>query len=207
MRNNKQLFTGVAHSTAGGAGIAPSEPAQGHIPPSHPRLPCGGSRPLYTHMAYGALLGSVPTARARTMVVLREWGAVPAETASDILLVVSELVSNGVQASLLLPLPRPVQVWVCWDGVRVLVQVGDESHAEPVCVPPGEVASSGRGLIVVAALSDRWGWFPANSHGLAKIVWAEICAELQPTQHCAPLAKQSTVQLHQPYPAHPCMED
>jgi hypothetical protein len=158
-------------------------------------------------MAYGPLLGSVPTARARTMALLREWGAAPAETVSDVLIVVSELVSNGVRASLLLPLPRPVQVWVCCDGVRVLVQAGDESHAQPVCVPPGEEDLSGRGLIVVTALSDRWGWFPANSHGLAKIVWAEIRAELLPTQHRAPLPKQSTVQLHQPRPAHPCLED
>jgi hypothetical protein len=207
MRDYRQPFPGGAHSAAGGTGIAPSEPAQGHVPPSHPLLPRGGSWPLYTHMAYGPLLGSVPTARARTMAVLREWDAVPEEAVSDVLIVVSELVSNGVQASLVLPLPRLVQVWVCCDGVRVLVQAGDESPAQPVCVPPGEDALSGRGLIVVAALSDRWGWFPASSHGLAKIVWAEIRAELRPTQHCAPLAKQSTVHLHQPRPAHPCVED
>jgi hypothetical protein len=139
-------------------------------------------------MAYGALLGTVPTARARTMAVLREWGAVPGESVSDVLAVVSELVSNGVQASLVLPLPRPVRVWVCCDGVRVLVQVGDESHAQPVFVSPSEEALSGRGLIVVAALSDRWGWFPASSHGLAKIVWAEVRAELRPVQWCTRLA-------------------
>jgi hypothetical protein len=189
MRDYKRPFPGVAHSAAGGTGIAASEPARGHVRPSHPRLPRGGSWPLCTHMAYGPLLSSVPTARARTMAVLREWGAVSAETVSDILIVVSELVSNGVQASLVLPLPRPVQVWVCWDGVRVLIQAGDESHAQPVCVPPGEEALSGRGLIVVAALSDRWGWFPANSHGLAKIVWAEIRAELPPTQRFTPLGE------------------
>jgi hypothetical protein len=199
--------SGPLQNAARGTGIAPSEPAPGHVRPSHPRLPRGGSWPLCSHIAYGPLLDSVPTARARTMAVLREWGAVPTETVSDVLIVVSELVSNGVQASLILPLPRPVQVWVCCDGIRVLVQVGDESPAQPVCVPPGEEALSGRGLIVVAALSDRWGWFPASSHGLAKIVWAEIRAELRPTQQRAPLAKQPAVHLHQPRPAHPCVED
>jgi hypothetical protein len=207
MPDYRQPFPGVAHSAAGGTGIAPSEPAPGHVRPSHPRLPRGGSWPLCTHMAYGPLLGSVPTARARTMAVLREWGAAPGESVSDVLIVVSELVSNGVQASLVLPLPRPVQVWVCWDGVRVLVQAGDESPAQPVSVPPGEEALSGRGLIVVAALSDRWGWFPANSHGLAKIVWAEIRAELPPTQHRAPLGKAIDGATTPPRPAHPCPED
>jgi Histidine kinase-like ATPase domain len=203
MQDYKRLFPGVAHSTLGGTGIAASEPAQGHVPPSHPRLPPGGSWPLYTHMAYGPLLGSVPTARARTMAVLREWGTVPTEAVDDVLLVVSELVSNGVQASLVLTLPRPVQVWVYCDGARVQVQVGDESHAQPICIPLGEEASGGRGLIVVAALSERWGWFPVSGHGLAKIVWAEIPAELRPTQRFTPLAEQSTVQQHHPRPAHP----
>jgi hypothetical protein len=186
MRDDKRPFPGAGQSPSGGTGLAPSERAPGHVPPSRPRLPRGGSWPLCTHMAYGPLVGSVPTARARTAAVLREWGAVSAETVSDVLIVVSELVSNGVQASLALPLPRPVFVSVCWDGVRVLVQVGDESAAQPVCVWPGEEALSGRGLIVVAALSDRWGWFPASSHGLAKIVWAEIRAELRPVQRRAP---------------------
>jgi hypothetical protein len=125
-------------------------------------------------MAYGPLLDTVPTARARTMAVLLEWGAVPGESMSDALTVVSELVSNAVRASLVLPLPRPVRVWVCCDGARVLAQVGDESRAQPTCVPPSDDALSGRGLIVVAALSIGWGWFPASSHGLAKIVWAEL---------------------------------
>jgi anti-sigma regulatory factor (Ser/Thr protein kinase) len=144
------------------------------VPPSHPGPPPGGEWPLYSHMAYGPLVSTVPTARARTKVVLREWGAIPDDLTADVLTVVSELTSNAVQASLALPLPRPVRVWMCCDWVRVLVQVGDESHAQPVWTPPSGDSLTGRGLLIVAGLSDSWGWFPASGHGLTKVVWSEM---------------------------------
>jgi len=125
-------------------------------------------------MTYGPLPDTVPTARTRTKVVLREWDCAPADRAADILTVVSELASNAVRASAALPGSRPVRVWVCSDLARVLVQVGDESLAQPVRVLPGPEAEHGRGLLVVQAFSSAWGWFPATAHGLAKIVWAEL---------------------------------
>jgi hypothetical protein len=34
-------------------------------------------------------------------------------------------------------------------------------------------AEGGRGLTLVEAFSSRWGWHPASSTGLVKVVWAE----------------------------------
>ena len=97
---------------------------------------------------------------------------------------VSELTSNAVQASMALPMPRPVRVWVCCDWARVLVEIGDESPAQPVWIPPSEESLTGRGLLIIAGLSDRWGWFPASGYGLTKLVWAEL--RLPPTAGTAP---------------------
>jgi two-component sensor histidine kinase len=89
-------------------------------------------------------------------------------------MVVTELVTNAVNASCALAEVRPVRVWLCRDRVRLLVEVGDESLAVPVRCPPSDEALSGRGLQVVARLSSGWGWFPATAHGLAKVVWADL---------------------------------
>jgi anti-sigma regulatory factor (Ser/Thr protein kinase) len=142
-------------------------------------------------MAYGPLADSVPAARGWARAVLQEWGATPAGLLGDALLVVTELVSNAVVASRALPGSRPVRVWVCWDGARLLIQVGDDSTAPPVYVPASDEALSGRGLLVVDELSSGWGWFPAAAHGMAKVVWAEIRAESQPVQHAAASGKQA----------------
>jgi anti-sigma regulatory factor (Ser/Thr protein kinase) len=125
-------------------------------------------------MAYGALPDTVPTARARTRAVLREWEATPSGLAQDILLAVTELITNAVVASRGLPQATPVRLWVCCDRARLLVQAGDESPAPPVRIPPSDDALSGRGLMVVEGLCSSWGWFPATGHGLAKIVWADF---------------------------------
>jgi hypothetical protein len=125
-------------------------------------------------MAYGPLTDTVPTARARTKVVLQEWGLRFDPVADDTLLVVTELVSNAVTASRALAVVRPVRLWLRSNGTRVLVLVGDESAAPPLRLAPGVDGEHGRGLAVVEQLSDCWGWYPATSYGLAKVTWAEL---------------------------------
>lgn len=151
------------------------------VPPSWPRPPVGANWPLLSYFAYGPLRDTVPTARARTKAVLAEWDITPGDLLlGDIAVVVSELVSNAVMASRALPGSAEVRMWLCCDGVRLLVEVGDHSPDRPMFVPPSDEALSGRGLHVVAGLSNGgWGWFPATTHGLAKVVWAET--HLPPT--------------------------
>jgi hypothetical protein len=142
-------------------------------------------------MTYGPLPDSVPTARARTKAVLREWEIPPDDLTDDVLLVVSELVGNGVTASRTLSEPRPVRLWLRsgrprrHELARVLVLVGDHSPHPPMPAPQSLDAEHGRGLAVVQALSAAWGWYPATGHGLAKVVWALIAPGQAPPQRAA----------------------
>lgn len=111
---------------------------------------------------------SVFLARRSTRQMLAAWSVGPPmiEAAE---LVVSELMSNAARQS-----EDPVDiVLACNDGV-VRIEVADTSHRMPV-ITHGEVdpdATSGRGLLLVESLADRWG--VEQSGGLGKLVWAEI---------------------------------
>lgn len=142
---------------------------------------------LRSHLELGALGGAVPCARLHTRQVLWEWGlpglGEPAE------LVVSELVTNAVQASAGLRASRldydepaglpSVWLWLTSDGRRVLVEVGDASPRPPVPARTGHDVEGGRGLLLVDSVSQAWGYYsPADDGGegerkaVRKIVWA-----------------------------------
>jgi hypothetical protein len=58
---------------------------------------------------------------------------------------------------------------------EVICAVLDSSDSAPVLKAPGSVEESGRGLQMVDALSDVWGWSPVAGRG--KAVWAILfCA-------------------------------
>jgi hypothetical protein len=48
--------------------------------------------------------------------------------------------------------------------------VADASRAVPVPREPDFLAETGRGLHVIAALSDQWGY--TNSGDMGKVIWA-----------------------------------
>jgi hypothetical protein len=141
------------------------------VPPSHhghdlEHWPLRNSIPL------GALDGAVPSARAHVRQLLWEWRQ--NELGQDVGLVVSELVGNAVKASAeFRPAVAPMQVWLGSDGRHVLVAVADASPQPPAPLDPGPDAERGRGLALVEAFSDRWGWHPTKAAGLVKVVWAE----------------------------------
>jgi anti-sigma regulatory factor (Ser/Thr protein kinase) len=84
----------------------------------------------------------------------------------DILLLTSELVTNVVlhagTPSVLVVRPRP-------RGIRLEVHDGERSL--PVVKDYGATATTGRGLALVATLSDHWG---ADRTETGKVVWAEV---------------------------------
>lgn len=131
--------------------------------------------PLRNALPLGALEGAVPSARAHVRQLLWEWGR--AELGQDVGLVVSELVGNAVKASAEFgPAIAPVLVWLGSDTRTVLAAVADASPQPPIRLDPGPDAERGRGLALVEAFSNRWGWYPANTGGTAKVVWAEWAA-------------------------------
>ena len=137
--------------------------------------------PHQSFLELGALPTAVPCARLHAMLVLWEWdlgGLV--RTAA---LVVSELVSNAVQASAGLtgsrfagqwaPGTPPVRLWLSADDQRLVIQVWDGSDRPPVPQPVVPEAASGRGLLLVGSLSSEWGCYtPEKCSG--KVVWAVV---------------------------------
>jgi hypothetical protein len=115
--------------------------------------------------------GCVKTARDFTEATLRRWGA--AGLAGDVGVVMSELLTNalrhGVPAA-----PRsshpPIRLGLLHPGSCVLCAVADLSPEVPMLKEPDYLAETGRGLHVVASLSQRWGWTAPGSAG--KVVWA-----------------------------------
>ena len=110
---------------------------------------------LRSYLALGPYPGAVPCARLHARLVLAEWGlAALAETAE---LVVSELMTNAADASIVLPERPPIALRLLATETCLLIEAWDQS---PLDLDPHEADADdecGRGLTVVAALSDRWG--------------------------------------------------
>jgi anti-sigma regulatory factor (Ser/Thr protein kinase) len=139
--------------------------------------------PFQTHLELGALPNAVPCARLHTRQVLWEWKYEDLDLAESAELIVSELVTNGVRASAGLtgsgyagrwtPGVPPLRLWLHGDRQRVGVQVWDGNDQVPIRQPTDPGAESGRGLLLVEALSSAWGSYrPQYSTG--KVVWAVL---------------------------------
>jgi anti-sigma regulatory factor (Ser/Thr protein kinase) len=127
--------------------------------------------PLRSYLELGVLAGAVPCARLHAKQVLWEWGLT--ELSEDIELLVSELVTNAVRVSQSTEQASSVRLWLRSDKRRVLMLVWDANPRPPVRIEPSEDAESGRGLLLVEAISDAWNWY--RPHGIdGKIVWAEV---------------------------------
>jgi anti-sigma regulatory factor (Ser/Thr protein kinase) len=88
---------------------------------------------------------------------------------ADAVLVVSELATNAIEYG-----STPVvRVTVRSSSAKLRVEVHDDSVVGPVAggAPPSE-SGRGRGLLIVAALSRRWGW--ARDVAGGKTIWAEL---------------------------------
>ena len=155
--------------------------AASHAVPGHHRLPVvtmadamgfapfAARWPLRTFLELGALPGAVPCARLHTRNVLREWGLTVFSESTGLL--VSELVTNAIQISRVAEQDAPVRLWLVSDRTQVVIFVWDASPLPPLPGDVGEEAESGRGLLIVQAVSARWGWdFPRGMGG--KVVWA-----------------------------------
>jgi hypothetical protein len=117
---------------------------------------------------------SARNARRLTRNTLREWGL--GSLADDAEAIVGEFVANAVtHAAVLAEAGRRIGPDNL--GLRLLRRTGqvtcavlDPSDVAPVLKAPGSAEESGRGLQMVDALSDVWGWSPVEGRG--KAVWA-----------------------------------
>ena len=145
-----------------------------------PALKGWGCVPAIAAGALSAEAGSVRAARGFTLATLRRWDT--AHSSQDIAVVVSELVTNALRHAL--PAvgdtgPRgPVRLGLLQHGRWLLCAVADPGKATPVPRTPGALAEDGRGLQMVYALSDQWGYTAPSDEG--KIVWAVFAARPTP---------------------------
>jgi anti-sigma regulatory factor (Ser/Thr protein kinase) len=92
-------------------------------------------------------------------------------------LIVSELVTNAVQASERLPVRASthgvpvVRVWLASDLTSLVIHVWDASDRMPARRQPSLDDEGGRGLMLADSLSKEWGAY-ATAHG--KVVWATV---------------------------------
>ncbi|MEU1353020.1 ATP-binding protein [Streptomyces cinnamoneus] len=112
---------------------------------------------------------SVALARAELCATLSAWGLSGAEDAAVVVL--SELMTNAVvHARCSRERVIETTFYRGWGGVRFAVDDADETvpHLRDQC------AEGGRGLAIVAELSDRWGVHVRRR--LGKSVWAIVSA-------------------------------
>jgi anti-sigma regulatory factor (Ser/Thr protein kinase) len=138
------------------------------------------SLPLQTSLVLGALPTAVACARLHARNVMHEWNL--PSVADSVELVVSELVSNAVRASTE-PDGSPkydtktglarVGLRLSSDREHILIEVWDQDPRMPMAKAAGPEDESGRGLMLVEALCERWdcatrtGW-------QGKVVCAEL---------------------------------
>jgi len=116
------------------------------------------------------LPGAASCARLHAVHVLQEWGL--RALADDTALIVSELITNAADASIVLPERPPVTLRLLAGEKSVLIEAWDSS---PLDIQPRQVGPEdecGRGLAIVAGLSARWGC--ERTGGQRKVVWAEL---------------------------------
>ena len=105
-----------------------------------------------------------------------------AHSSQDIAIVVSEMVTNALRHAL--PGPgdtgprRPVRLGLLQQGPWVLCAVADPGKTAPVPRTPGSLAEAGRGLQMICAFSDLWGYTTPGDAG--KVVWAMFTARHAP---------------------------
>jgi len=110
--------------------------------------------------------GSVRRAR-RTIAAFLDPAEVPDRVVDDLLLLVSELVTNA-----LVHAGSPAVVRLDADVERIKVAVADnEPDRSLSIVEPDPLSSRGRGVLLVDRLAARWGVEPRQE---GKIVWFEL---------------------------------
>jgi anti-sigma regulatory factor (Ser/Thr protein kinase) len=109
---------------------------------------------------------SVRRAR-RTIAAFLEPAEIPVSIIDDVLLLVSELVTNAVVHA-----GSPAVVRLDADIERIKVAVADRDRDRaPEIVEAEPFSSSGRGVLLVDRLAARWGVEPQHQ---GKVVWFEL---------------------------------
>lgn len=111
----------------------------------------------------------VGLARVELCATLESWGL--AALWDPAALVLSELLTNAGRHARVSP-GREIETHFQLVGGGLRIEVHDGSEVAPQECKPDEGACEGRGLLLVSALADDWGF--GGRGGPGKVVWAEI---------------------------------
>ncbi|MDX3090431.1 MULTISPECIES: ATP-binding protein [Streptomyces] len=154
-----------------GGGASPAAAPSGS-PPS-------GGRQV-RRLNFDGASGVVPLARDFTRQALYAWGWLPADSADqraaaeDVLLVVSELVTNAC-----LHAEGPEELWITCDNKVLRIEVSDRGEGQPAPRTPHRAGRpGGHGMFIVERLCLDWGVVRSKDAGgpAGKTVWAELGA-------------------------------
>ncbi|WP_217164586.1 ATP-binding protein [Streptomyces sp. AC512_CC834] len=137
----------------------------------------GSSGRQVRRLSFEDASGVVPLARDFTREALYAWGWLPSATADqraaaeDVLLVVSELVTNAC-----LHAEGPDELWITCEKKVIRLEVSDRGTGQPAPRTPHRAGRpGGHGMFIVQRLCLDWG--VVRTPGVAgKRVWAELGA-------------------------------
>ena len=182
----------AAHAGASGAShtlpAGPNTASAYGTPPSAPRTPPQFSGALSASAALRVECSREGFARARSFTrdTLNGWSL--DHRCDDATLVITELTANAAthaapRASDAPAVPE-IRLGLLLDPSHLLVTVSDPDDHPPVYRPAGiALEEHGRGLCIVDALSEEWGWVPSPPAG--KTVWARLSTG--PAIPCPPI--------------------
>ena len=126
--------------------------------------------------------------RARRFVLSLVEGSVPAETASDAALAVTELVTNSVVHANVGPnAALTVELVTLDDRLRIAV-IDPGSRLRPCILPPDPETPGGLGLLLIDRLCEAWG---VRQDPKATSVWCELLLDQPPPVSHLPVATES----------------
>ncbi|MET9257773.1 ATP-binding protein [Streptomyces sp. NPDC048182] len=132
---------------------------------------------LVRRLSFADQSGVVPLARDFTREALHAWGWLPSDTADrraaaeDVLLVVSELVTNAC-----LHADGPDELWITCDRKVIRLEVSDRGAGQPTPRTPHRAGRpGGHGMFIVQRLCLDWGVLRTPDVP-GKRVWAELGA-------------------------------
>ncbi|MGC0315548.1 ATP-binding protein [Kitasatospora acidiphila] len=118
--------------------------------------------------AVGPDLAHTTTTRHALIDAVRSWQLpLSGDALGDLALCAGELIANAIEHA-----GAPCKVSAQWTGATIRVEVWDPSPHAPEMHQARNGDLSGRGLLLVDALAQRWGWLPTQA---GKTVWFE-CA-------------------------------
>jgi hypothetical protein len=173
--------SGASGASEGGA-PGPGEPGGGGAPDPGTGVPASASAAVaggrqVRRLTFDDQSGVVPLARDFTREALYAWGWLPSATADqraaaeDVLLVVSELVTNAC-----LHAEGPDELSITCDKKVIRLEVSDRGAGQPAPRTPHRAGRpGGHGMFIVQRLCLDWG--VVRAPGVAgKRVWAELGA-------------------------------